>query len=112
MYFSIKQMASKERFPTFTLPFQASFLRPSMPVFPFSVSAASIVSKRLLQLTGEGLEEAADLLHSETVDYQCRVFVNGRLCAEHTGGNVGFAVDIRWKFAPDIGRNMVAPDGS
>lgn len=34
------------------------------------------------------------LLHFEAVDYQCRVFVNGMLCCEHTGGNVGFCVDI------------------
>ena len=34
------------------------------------------------------------LLHFEAVDYRCRVFVNGRLCAEHTGGNVGFSADI------------------
>ena len=34
------------------------------------------------------------LLHFEAVDYQCRVFVNERLCGEHTGGNVGFTMDI------------------
>ncbi len=34
------------------------------------------------------------LLHFEAVDYQCRVFVNGMLCAAHTGGNIGFCADI------------------
>lgn len=34
------------------------------------------------------------LLHFEAVDYQCRVFVNEKLCAEHTGGNAGFCADI------------------
>nr|WP_289767359.1 sugar-binding domain-containing protein [uncultured Acetatifactor sp.] len=34
------------------------------------------------------------LLHFEAVDYQCRVFVNEQLCAQHKGGNCGFSVDI------------------
>lgn len=34
------------------------------------------------------------LLHFEAVDYQCRVFVNEKLCALHTGGNCGFCTDI------------------
>ena len=34
------------------------------------------------------------LLHFEAVDYSCRVFVNEKLCTEHTGGNAGFCADI------------------
>lgn len=34
------------------------------------------------------------LLHFGAVDYQCRVYVNGLLCKEHTGGNTCFHVDI------------------
>lgn len=34
------------------------------------------------------------LLHFEAVDYQCSVYVNGALCATHTGGNTGFCADI------------------
>ncbi|MCI9336991.1 MAG: glycoside hydrolase family 2 [Lachnospiraceae bacterium] len=40
------------------------------------------------------------LLHFEAVDYQCRVFVNERLCAEHRGGNCGFCVDITDELRP------------
>lgn len=34
------------------------------------------------------------LLHFEAVDYQCRIFVNEKLCAQHKGGSCGFCVDI------------------
>lgn len=34
------------------------------------------------------------LLHFGAVDYQCRVYVNEVICAEHTGGHIGFSVDI------------------
>jgi len=34
------------------------------------------------------------LLHFEAVDYECRVYVNGKLCREHIGGNAGFSTDI------------------
>lgn len=42
----------------------------------------------------EGWKENRILLHFEAVDYQCRVFLNEKLCAQHTGGNTGFSVDI------------------
>ncbi len=34
------------------------------------------------------------LLHFGAVDYQCQVFVNGEMAGEHTGGSVGFTLDI------------------
>lgn len=34
------------------------------------------------------------LLHFCAVDYECQIYVNEKLCKEHTGGNVGFSVDI------------------
>lgn len=42
----------------------------------------------------ESWKESRILLHFEAVDYQCRVFLNEKLCAQHTGGNTGFCVDI------------------
>jgi len=33
-------------------------------------------------------------LNFEAVDYECQVYINGTMCKEHTGGNVGFSVDI------------------
>lgn len=34
------------------------------------------------------------LLHFGAVDYSCRVFLNGQLCKEHTGGHTPFSADI------------------
>lgn len=41
------------------------------------------------------------LLHFEAVDYMCTIFINGTPCATHTGGNVGFCVDITDYLKPD-----------
>lgn len=38
--------------------------------------------------------DGACLLHFEGVDYQCFVYVNGRLAGEHTGGFTKFCLDI------------------
>ena len=34
------------------------------------------------------------LLHFEAVDYQCKVWVNGKLVGEHQGGSLPFAIDV------------------
>lgn len=41
-------------------------------------------------------------LHFEAVDYQCKVFINEKMCKEHTGGNIGFSVDITDYLVDDI----------
>lgn len=48
------------------------------------------------------------LLHFEAVDYQCRIFVNGHLCTEHTGGNVGFSTDITDYLSKEIDQQSLA----
>ena len=40
------------------------------------------------------MKDKTVLLHFGAVDYYCRLWVNGRLAAEHTGGHISFNVDI------------------
>ena len=40
-------------------------------------------------------KEKRYLLHFEGVDYQCEVFLNGRMIATHTGGYSGFVVELK-----------------
>ena len=42
----------------------------------------------------EGQKEGRILLHFGAVDYDCRVFVNGKEAGRHKGGYVSFSFDI------------------
>ncbi|MDF2588844.1 MAG: glycoside hydrolase family 2 [Anaerocolumna sp.] len=49
--------------------------------------------KREFQIPKDWLDKTI-LLNFGAVDYYCKIFVNEHMCFEHTGGSVGFSVDI------------------
>ncbi len=74
-------------------------------IVPFSVeSAASGVNKPLLPnqrlwyrrkfTLNSDFEDKRTILHFDAVDWQCTVWVNGKLMGEHTGGYNPFSFDI------------------
>ena len=53
----------------------------------------NVVYKRNVQIPKEWKGKRIRL-HFGAVDYQCRVYINGKMAGRHTGGNIGFSFDI------------------